>query len=359
MGDRRGGDQGTGIPIRKIWPEHTVHRYLHPMSERYHGALLGACIGDALAMPAHWFYDTGELERTFGRIDRYVAPPPVHPGSILWRSSYSPAEREFDILGEQRQYWGQRGVHYHQFLAPGENTLNVKLLRLVLHLVEGDRRYDRARYLAAYQEFMLNPAAHRDTYVEECHRGFFENLRRGRAPEKAAVEEKHIGGMVAVVPLYAALRQCGHGDGDARRAVLSHAQVTHGGRKIAEAAGTLLALAAEVWDGVPLKEALTAHLTRQDLPYLQGPIVRQAELPPERVLGRVYSTACYLDGAMPATFYLALRYADDPAEALIANAMAGGDNCHRGAVLGALLGLDGGGAQFPEHWRTGLIDPPV
>lgn len=330
---------------------------------RYHGALLGACIGDALAMPAHWFYDTDELERTFGRIDRYRAPSPEHPGSILWRSSYSPTEPEFDILGEQRQYWGRRGVHYHQFLAPGENTLNVKLLRLVLHQVEGDHRYDRARYLAAYQQFMLNPAAHRDTYVEECHRGFFENLRSGSKPENAAVQEKHMGGMVAVIPLYAALRHYGHGDQDARQAVLSHVQVTHAGRKIAEAAGTLLALAAELWDGVPLRESFKAHLTRQDLPYLQGPIVRQAQLPPERVLGRVYSTACYLDGAMPATFYLALRYADDPtddpAEALIANTMAGGDNCHRGAVLGALFGLDGGAAQFPEHWRTELVDPPV
>ena len=325
---------------------------------RYHGALLGACIGDALAMPAHWFYDTGELERTFGRVDRYLAPPPSHPGSILWRSTYGPTEPEFDILGDQRRYWGKRGVHYHQFLAPGENTLNAKLLRLVLDQVEAAHRYDRDRYLAAYQEFMLNPAAHRDTYVEECHRGFFENLRRGHKPEKAAVQEKHIGGMVAVIPLYAALRLYGYADQDARQAVLSHVQVTHAGQKIAEAAGTLLSLAAELWDGTPLRESLTTHLKRQDLPYLVGPILRQAELAPEQVLGRVYSTACYLDGAMPSTFYLALRYADDPAEALIANTMAGGDNCHRGAVLGALLGLDGGAARFPEHWRTGLADPP-
>lgn len=70
-------------------------------------------------------------------------------------------------------------------------------------------------------------------------------------------------------------------------------------------------------------------------------------------MGRLYSTACYLEDALPGTFYLALRSADDPEEALVANAMAGGDNCHRGAVLGALLGLAGGPETFPERWRAG------
>jgi ADP-ribosyl-[dinitrogen reductase] hydrolase len=320
---------------------------------RARGARLGAYIGDALAMPAHWFYDQVELKETFGRLDQYLPPPPRHPGSILWRSEYSPTEPEFDILGDQRQYWGRRGVHYHQFLTAGENTLNLKLLRLAVSQVVEHGGYDRERYIRGYQQFMLAPEAHRDTYVEECHRGFFLNLRAGRAPEKAAVQEKHIGGMVAVVPLYATLRALGVSDGEAREAVLSHVAVTHAGGLVADAAGTLLTLASELWDGVPLSESFTTHLTRQDLPFLRGPIVRQAELPPERVMGRLYSTACYLEDALPGTFYLALRSADDPEEALVANAMAGGDNCHRGAVLGALLGLAGGPETFPERWRAG------
>ena len=34
-----------------------------------------------------------------------------------------------------------------------------------------------------------------------------------------------------------------------------------------------------------------------------------------------------------------MKYADDLETALVANTNLGGDNCHRGAVLGALLGL--------------------
>ena len=326
--------------------------------DRYRGAAMGALVGDALAMPAHWFYNTGALSRALGRIDSYRPPPAHHPDSILWRSSYEPADPALDILGEQRRYWGVRGVHYHQFLGPGENTLNLKLLNLALEVTVGYGEYRREVYVDAYLEFMLNPGKHRDTYVEECHRGFFVNLGRGVAPSRAAVEEKHIGGMVAVVPLYTLLRALGHGHEDAREAVVRHVSVTHAGARVREAALTLLSLAGELGDGPGLAETIRSHLRRQDLPYLRGPIAAEAEEPVARILGRRYSTACYLEDAMPATFYLALRYAGNPAEGLVENTMAGGDNCHRGAVLGALYGAAYGASAFPGRWRDALISKP-
>ncbi|TVR06527.1 MAG: ADP-ribosylglycohydrolase family protein [Spirochaetaceae bacterium] len=311
-------------------------------------------IGDALAMPAHWYYNREALQAQFGVIDRFVDPPRHHPDSILWRSQYAPTEPEFDILGEQRAYWGQRGVHYHQFLRAGENTLNVQLVQRVLRLVAQRGGYDREAWIDEYLRFMRNPAGHRDTYVEECHRGFFLNLRRGRPPERCAVVEKHIGGMVPVIPLYATLRSLGHGHPEAAAAVQSHVAVTHGGAQVETAASDLLVMAGELWDGISLTECLLDHVRRQDLEFLSGPIERLATLPPGEVLGRHFSTACYLDESMPATAYLALRYAADPREALIHNTMAGGDNCGRGAVLGALCGVALGPDAFPPVWRDGL-----
>ncbi|MFP4331112.1 MAG: ADP-ribosylglycohydrolase family protein [Spirochaetaceae bacterium] len=326
-------------------------------------AATGARIADALAMPAHWYYDTRELAALFGRVDSYLPPPQHHTGSILWRSSYEPREPEFDILGGEREQWGRRGVHYHRNLLPGENTLNLKLMNLVLALVDEIGGYDRQEYIRRYRAFMLAPSGHRDTYVEECHRGFFENLKRGVPAARAAVEEKHIGGMVPVVPLYARLRALGESHEEARREVLDHVSVTHAGARVESAADTLIQIAAELLeepeDGPQglsrLSTVLGAHLEGQDLEYLRGPIARLAatEAPP-RVIGPRYSPACYLEDSMPATFYLALRYADRPAEGLIENVMAGGDNCHRGAVLGALYGLAGGTSLFPDAWIEGL-----
>jgi ADP-ribosylglycohydrolase len=41
---------------------------------------------------------------------------------------------------------------------------------------------------------------------------------------------------------------------------------------------------------------------------------------------------------MPAALYLVWKYHDDFTAGITANAMVGGDNCHRGAVVGSLLG---------------------
>jgi hypothetical protein len=57
--------------------------------------------------------------------------------------------------------------------------------------------------------------------------------------------------------------------------------------------------------------------------------------------------------------YLAARYNQDFEAALIANANAGGDNCHRGAVLGALLGAWLGYDAIPLRWRQGLVAGPA
>jgi ADP-ribosyl-[dinitrogen reductase] hydrolase len=51
--------------------------------DRVRGSLWGILIGDALAMPAHWYYDIHLLRKTFGKIESYL-PAPIHlKGSIL------------------------------------------------------------------------------------------------------------------------------------------------------------------------------------------------------------------------------------------------------------------------------------
>jgi ADP-ribosylglycohydrolase len=53
---------------------------------------------------------------------------------------------------------------------------------------------------------------------------------------------------------------------------------------------------------------------------------------------------------MPASLYLAWKYHDAFDAGVIANAMVGGDNCHRGAVVGSLLGAANG---VPQKWLEG------
>jgi ADP-ribosylglycohydrolase len=66
------------------------------------------------------------------------------------------------------------------------------------------------------------------------------------------------------------------------------------------------------------------------------------------------SPACYIDQSFPAVLYFAARYHDDFESALLANTQVGGDNCHRGAVLGSILGASLGVDAIPKRWITGL-----
>jgi ADP-ribosylglycohydrolase len=319
--------------------------------DRAAGALWGLFIGDALAMPVHWYYDRHALRRDYGEVRDYLAPRHPHPGSILHRSHYEPANADADILHDQAQYWGQRGVHYHQHLAAGENTLNLRLAQLLLDDLAEHGKYDADRYLERMVAFLRDPGSHRDTYVEEWLRGFFERRAQGIPLRECGVVEKHIGGLA--IPLAALLWH--HDDREHARAVAQEQlSLTHRGPVMSAALDTVADVLLRVMTGVPLIEAIDTAAARSSGRLRQYPLATWQRHDDLEVVGRLLSPACYVDGAVPACLYLARKYADRPEDGLVANTMVGGDNCHRGAVLGALLGAAHGVAGWPERWRQGL-----
>ena len=324
-------------------------------ASRIRGALWGLFIGDALAMPVHWYYDREALRRDYGRVTGYLPPKTPHPDSILWRSNYQAPNARGEILHDQAAYWGRKGIHYHQFLQAGENTLNVDLCSMLIRSLVENGRYAPEDFLERYIGFMTTPGSHRDTYIEECHRNFFGNLARGYPPEKCGREEKHIGGLIGVIPVAAFF----HDDpARARQDALRHLALTHPGAAMATAATLVIDLLLAVLNGTPLQRAVTEAVRRQDNPFLGHPFTKWLTQPDDHVIGRRLSTACYVDHAIPAVIYLALKYHDNPEEALIVNTNLGGDNAGRGAVLGALLGAENGLEGFPRPWVDGLLNPP-
>lgn len=324
-------------------------------SARARGALYGLAIGDALAMPVHWYYDRAALHRDYGLVDHYLAPKNPHPGSILWRSGYSPLNERGEILHEQAVYWGQREIHYHQFLEAGENTLTLQLASLLERSLLEKGGYDFDDYAARYLDFFTTPGRHHDTYVEECHREFFLNYARGRKLARCAVEGKHIGGLPGIIPIAVHYAE---DPVSACRFALQHLSLTHRGPAIAGAAGLILDLLLPVLEGADLLDVIRGRHSRQTSPYLGFPLEKWLEEPDDDIIGPHLSPACYLTDSVPAAIYLAAKYHNAPREGLIANTMLGGDNVHRGAVLGALLGAANGEEAWPLDWREGLLCPP-
>lgn len=306
------------------------------MINAFHFAWRGALAADALAMPVHWYYDCAALLRDYGRVERYLAPKNPHPDSILWRSTYVAASPQTDILHDQAKYWGERGVHYHQFLCAGENTLNFQLATELVRWMQGRRVYNVEEWAAHYVSVMTTPNWHRDTYVEEYHRAFFTNVAKGKKLLRCGIEDEHIGGLVPVSALLCAVPEANREEHE--QLVRTHVGLTHWHDGVQHAARILVRLL-HALQTMSLEEALVVEAN--DFFSLRRAHEWAAQ-PDEVVIGRVLSPACYIKDAFPAALYLAWKYRDNPREGFIANAMVGGDSCHRGAVVGAVLGMSAG-----------------
>jgi ADP-ribosylglycohydrolase len=326
------------------------------LSDRIAGSLYGMFIADSLAMPVHWYYDTVALRRDYGEVRDFLSPRNPHPDSILWRSRYTPLHPSADILHDQARYWGKRGVHYHQFLSAGQNTLNLQICRVLLTLLQQDGCYSQDSWLKRFVAFMTTPGSHSDTYAEEYLRHFFNQYGRGKELECCGrKDEHHIGGLSLMLPLLIVFSQDRQ---YARQLALQHLSLTHGGIIMAQGGNLIADILLELLHGKSLVEAIADSCDSCTSPITKHQLATLIDYPDTVVIGKHFSSACYIEQALPATLYLALKYVDDPESGLIANTMAGGDNAGRGAVLGALLGAAGGMRNWPDRWIDGLLQPP-
>ena len=313
----------------------------------YHGSL----IADAFAMPVHWYYDREALDEDYPDLSSYQAPKKYHPGSILWRSTYTALNERGEILHDQSPFWGQRNIHYHQNLEAGENTVNFKLARVLHAQVSQAGRYDIDLWATTFIDLMLTPGWHRDTYLEEYHRGFFTRYAQGKPPLKCGIKDEHIGGIAHVPALVAALPDLPIEE--LRQTVKDHVALTHRHSNVLRAADCLTRLLRLIHEGTPLREALMQAAGD----WFSTKKATDWESREDRtIIGRILSPACYIDQSFPASLYLAWKYHQDFRRGIIANALVGGDSCHRGAVVGSLLALQNPDAADLEKLRDSLKD---
>jgi len=338
-----------------------------PRVERLRGALWGMFVGDALAMPVHWYYDMAALQRDFGVIRDYQAPKAHHPSSIMPVASTGKAGRgsqDGDVIGGvilkgKKHHWGQPNRHYHHGMQSGDNTLNLLCARVLLRALSGAGRYDPADFLREYIAFMTAPVSHNDVYAESFHRDFFANYARGLPPERCAGAEGHdtasIGGLVGLPPvIFATLPQ---GESAATAAALTQLRLTHRSDTLDRYARAFSGMLIRLVQDPAADIGSLATATAERLGFPAAKVLERIHRNHQSdrdVIGRLLSPACYIDQSLPATLYLAARYPDDFEAALIANTNVGGDNCHRGAVLGAMMGAALGLAAIPERWLAGL-----
>lgn len=304
-------------------------------------------VADALSMPVHWFYNPQDIFTAFpGGIKKFEAAPKQHPHDFMKLPSANGKQIVGDvILKDKKKYWGIPNQHVHQGMQAGENTLNAHCARLVTRtLIDNGGEYDPTKFLQNYIAFMTSyTPQHPDTYAETYHRAFFENLEKGLPADKcglAADTTASVGGFVTIAPIAIAELLRDKNLSKVQKICREHLWLTHPDETLAKIADTYVKLIYDL-------------LFRNESDDPKAIIAKVAQLPckvdlkelcekstdDNDIIGGVYSKACPISDSWPSLLYLAYKYNDDSNSALLANTNVGGENCHRGSVLGVVLGL--------------------
>eukprot|EP01060_Flectonema_neradi_P000115 TRINITY_DN10090_c0_g1_i1.p1 TRINITY_DN10090_c0_g1~~TRINITY_DN10090_c0_g1_i1.p1 ORF type:complete len:357 (+),score=51.68 TRINITY_DN10090_c0_g1_i1:49-1119(+) len=319
-------------------------------ADKLRGCLTGLFIGDALAMPIHWYYDVMNIKNDFGEggITKYESPKEKVVGSYM---NISDADR--DLIGKVMLhdklpcYEKGRGAHYHHGMKPGENTLDTIIARLLLESTNTDSAegygVDGEEFLNKYITLFTTPGAHNDSYAAGAHRAFFRNWVKKDRPNS----------------------ECGDStdtmiDALANIVVLAAARYASTGHKAKESDASVVAstigLLRNSPDVLPKYGCLFFDLLLRVLSgevSLRAAVLESADKldPSGELSSTIKSTPadpmvpCPIEKSYPALLHFAYKYGEGTNSfrtALLASANAGGENVNRGSCLGALLGASVG-----------------
>jgi len=285
--------------------------------------VLPSFIGDALSLGPHWIYNPGKIRR-------------LYPDGI---NTYDKPQTEYHAGKDAGDF-----THY------GDQTL-VLLHSLALHTSLGG--WTAENWRADWQRFWQgNPTSYRDGATTRT----LENLNAGL---DIPSDSNDLAGASRIAPVVAA----GLGGPLDWQVAMARGQteVTHGDAAVIDSAEFFTRATVAVIGGASFDEAFdqAAAADYADLPATNWLSQARAAVNGElQESANALGLTCHVPEAFPLTLVIALRLEDDPAGALSANALVGGDSSARGMLLGLLLGAKYGLAGFPAEWTEQLRAGP-
>ena len=279
--------------------------------------------------------------------------------------------------------------HYHHGLKKGDNTLGANLMRVLMRSIIKAQTYHQEAFINEFVAYMTTPELNKDPYSEVYIRAWFNNFTEGVPPHACAEEQRDVwsigssGG--AIRPLLLSLTS--NSPYQALGVALQHQQITHRSDNVSSALSFLVPLLHELLHkkdplttlqdyassvqrikikgsalsktyadhkgpgNIPDDEMWKIHTEFSDktldLDYLLNTYTE------DEILGSVFTTGCYTEHSIPVLSYLLYKYQFDFKACVLANANAGGDNVHRGILLGMLAGA--ANDEIPQDLKEGLL----
>ena len=313
----------------------------------------------------------------------------LHENIKFYKTSYSDFKMETKVhAGEHKNPMPllDERYHYHNGLKAGENTLGANLVRVLMRSVIKNGEYNQDTFLDDFITYMTTPGQNSDTYSEVYIRDWFENYTKGTAPELCANSQHHRwsigshGGIIRPLVLSLTTKSSYDGVGIA----VDHQNLTHRSQNVSSALSQLVPLLFSLMHGdspidtlnstaqnialvkihgEELSQKYAAAMGPRNIPkdemwkiHTEFTDERLSEILPnatdENMITTRFATACYPEHGLPLILYFLYKNSFDFTSSLLDNANAGGDNVHRGMILGLLAGATTD--DIPESLKTGL-----
>lgn len=335
------------------------------LQDRAAGALMGAFIGDALALGPHWYYDLAALHADYGD----------------WISTYT----------------DPRPDRYHAGMKGGQSSQAGILLALTLDSLVSRGGYDEADFCRRLDEDffprldgtpMAGPGGYTSQSIREAwRRRVLDGQPWGRCGGNADTTEA--AERIIAIAVRHALNPQRLADAVTRNTLLTQTDGTVVAMTVAFAAVLGLLVEGHPMDG-KVSGLLMTRVRNGLLPFhtvtsgnLQAPRAGEAETPvagrfpsPDALLGpssmalaasdpgiriepawkvaTVYGMPCAVYHQFPAAYYLAARFPEDFESAVLHAVNGGGQNLARAMLTGALVGAQTGLSGIPQRFIDGL-----
>lgn len=275
-------------------------------------AILGALVADSATLGLHWLYDPAR-----------IAEIEVRKGLVF-------------LSPDATDYAGTKGYFAHDGKIAGESTGYGEVCLLMLQHLTKHGEFKRAEYQTEYRAY-FGPGGAFIGYVDSPTRLTLRtllSLEPATFPAASGADDDQFAALAALPPVVAT-----HSGTLATlmERVEEVVRITNDNALAVAAAQCSAAALFEVLRGVPITQALTGAL-----PFAGNtlrPLLEQALALPE--LDSVAATArfgmaCHVTEGLPVVFHIA-QHAPDYCSAIEANIRAGGDNCGRAIMLGAIV----------------------
>ena len=284
------------------------------MTTNRKAAVVGAFVADALSLGVHWVYNTGVIDKKFGRVEQYFNP----------LASYHTGKKAGDF------------THY------GDQML------VLLESVGDEGGFDATRFAEWWRNFFSSYGG----YFDQATKTTLENMDAGNGLVESGSASDDLAGasrMALLVSVY--------GDDLDKfiQSACAQTAITHNNDRVIQSADffarTVFAVLKEPSPVAAMEATLNANFSESPIAPLITMGLESRDRDTRETIAE-FGQMCSVEAGLPGAVHLIARYADDYKTAMVENVMAGGDSSARGIMAGMVLGAAHGMAAIPENWKS-------